>query len=147
MRDAVAELAARHPDERHLIEAYRARWPEMLGGAVDGSVAILEDLRAKVPALYALSNWPAETFPHARARFGFLEWFDGMVVSGEVGMRKPDHGIYRLLLERYRIEPSTTLFIDDLPENLAPAEALGLTGLRFTSADRLRADLARFDLA
>lgn len=147
MRDAVAELAARHPDARHLIEAYRARWPEMLGGPVDGSVAILEDLRAKVPALYALSNWPAETFPHARARFGFLEWFDGMVVSGEVGMRKPDHGIYRLLLERYRIEPRTTLFIDDLPENLAPAEALGLTGLRFTSAGRLRADLARFDLA
>lgn len=146
MADAIAELAERHPDLRHLIEVYRARWPEMLGGAIDGSGEILEDLRAKVPALYALSNWPAETFPHARARFDFLKWFDGIVISGEVGLKKPDAGIYQLLLERYGIEPSTSLFIDDVPENLAAAEALGLNGLLFTSAGQLRNDLARFDL-
>ncbi len=146
MAEAIAELAERHPDLRHLIEAYQVRWPEMLGGTVDGSVAILEDLRAKVPALYALSNWPAETFAHARARFDFLEWFDGIVISGEVGLKKPDAGIYRHLLESYEIEPRTTLFIDDVPENLTAAETLGLTGVLFTSAGRLREDLARFDL-
>jgi len=146
MADAIAELADRHPDLRHLIEVYRARWPEMLGGAIDGCVEILEDLRAKVPALYALSNWPAETFRHARDRFDFLEWFDGIVISGEVGLKKPDAGIYRLLFERHGIEPRTTLFIDDVPENLEAAEALGLNGVLFTSAGRLREDLARFDL-
>ena len=119
----------------------------MLGGAIDGSVEILEDLRKKVPAVYALSNWPAETFPHARARFDFLEWFDGIVISGEVGLKKPDASIYRLLFERYGIEPGTTLFIDDVPENLEAAEGLGLNGLLFTSAGKLREDLARFDLS
>lgn len=147
MPDAVARLAERHPHERHLIEAYWTRWAEMLGGPVDGSVAILEHLRATLPAVYALSNWPAETFPHARARFDFLDWFDGIVISGEIGMKKPAAGIYRHLLETYDIEPSTTLFIDDAPENLAAAEALGLNGVLFTSAGRLREDLVRFDLA
>jgi 2-haloacid dehalogenase len=146
MADAIAELCDRYPDLRPLIEAYTVRWPEMLGGEIDGSVEIIEDLRTKVPALYALSNWPAETFPHARTRFDFLDWFDGIVISGEVGLKKPETGIYRLLFERYGIEPGTTLFIDDLPENLEAAEAVGLTGVLFTSADQLRADLARFDL-
>ncbi len=147
MADAIAELCDRHPDLRPLIEAYVVRWPEMLGGAIDGSVEILEDLRKKVPALYALSNWPAETFPHARVRFDFLEWFDGIVISGEVGLKKPDARFYRLLFERYGIEPGTTLFIDDVPENLEAAEGLGLNGLLFTSAGKLREDLARFDLS
>lgn len=146
MAEAIAELAGRHPERRPLIEAYRARWPEMLGGAVDGSVEILKEIRAAVPALYALSNWPAETFPHARARFDFLDWFDGMVISGEVGLQKPDANIYRLLFERTGIEPRSTLFIDDVADNLAAAEALGVTGVLFTSAEQLRADLARFDL-
>ncbi len=146
MADAIAALCDRHPDRRPLIEAYVVRWPEMLGGAIDGSVEILEDLRTKVPALYALSNWPAETFAHARARFDFLEWFDGIVISGEVGLKKPDAGIYRHLLASYEIEPRTTLFIDDVPENLRAAEMLGFTGVLFTSAGRLREDLARFDL-
>ncbi len=146
MAEAIAELCDRHPEQKHLIEAYGVRWPEMLGGTIDGSVAILEDLRAKLPAVYAVSNWPAETFPHALARFAFLEWFDGMIISGEVGLKKPDAGIYRLLFERYRIEPGTTLFIDDVPENLEAAEVLGLKGLLFTSAGKLREDLARFDL-
>ncbi len=146
MAAAVAELAARHPEERHLIEAYLDRWAEMLGGAVDGSVEILEEVRAAVPSLYALSNWPAETFPHARARFGFLEWFDGIVISGEAGLQKPDPAFYRLLLERTGIAPDTTLFIDDVAENLAAAEALGMTGVLFTSPEQLRGELARFGL-
>ena len=146
MAEAVADLAVRHPELRPLIEAYRARWAEMLGGAVEGSVEILKEVRASVPALYALSNWPAETFPHARARFDFLEWFDGIVISGEVGLQKPDAAIYRLLFARYGIEPESTLFIDDVADNLAAAKALGMTGVLFTSAEQLRAELARFDL-
>ena len=121
--------------EHFLSEICSTEWrlPFDLGAPMaDGSVEILEDLRTKVPAVYALSNWPAETFPHARARFGFLDWFDGIVISGEVGLKKPDAAIYRHLLESYGIAPRTTLFIDDVPENLEAAEALGLNGLLFT---------------
>ena len=146
MADAIADLAARHPELRDLIEVYAERWPEMLGGPVDGSVEVLKEVRAAVPALYALSNWPAETFPHARAQFDFLDWFDGLVISGELGVKKPDAAIYQHLFARHGIEPSTALFIDDVEENLTAAEALGLNTLLFTTAEALRRDLARFDL-
>ena len=146
MADAIADLAARHPDLKDLIEVYAERWPEMLGGPVDGSVEVLKEIRAAVPALYALSNWPAETFPHALAQFDFLDWFDGIVISGELGVKKPDAAIYRHLFAHHGVEPSTALFIDDVAENLTAAEALGLNTLLFTTAEALRRDLASFDL-
>ena len=101
--DAQAELVPKHPDKTHLIEAFGKRFDEMIAGPIDGTVAILAELkRAGVPR-YALTNWSAETFPPARARFEFLSWFDGIVVSGEEGVIKPDPRIFRILLERYRI--------------------------------------------
>ena len=83
-------LAERHPEQRDLIEAYHQRWSEMLAGAIDGTVAILQELRRSDVRLFALSNWSAETFPIARQRFPFLAWFDGIVISGDVGAAKPD---------------------------------------------------------
>src|SRR4051812_26080818 len=77
--EAVEELIARHPERREQIEAYRTRWMEMLGDPIQPTVDILDELRAVDVALYALSNWSAETFPVARPRYHFLEWFDGIV--------------------------------------------------------------------
>src|SRR5262249_54245754 len=96
--------------------------------------------------LYALTNWSAEKFGIARARFDFLAWFDDIVVSGEVGMRKPDARIFRHLLERHGLKAPATLFIDDSPANVEGAGALGLQTLAFTSPERLRADLATLGL-
>lgn len=143
---AVAELSARHPEHSALIEAFYARWPEMLAGAIEDSVAVLARLRALGVPLYALTNWSAETFPLARARFDFLGWFRGIVVSGEVGMKKPDPAIFRLCLERFALAPGDAVFIDDAPANVAAAEALGLTGLRFTSAAGLDRELRALGL-
>jgi 2-haloacid dehalogenase len=139
--EAVADLAARHPDHRQLIEAYWQRWPEMLGDAIQPTVAILAELRAIGLGVYALSNWSAETFPVARPRFPFLEWFDGMVISGNERLIKPDPRIFRLLLARYRLTPGETVFIDDHATNVAAAETAGIVGLRFVDAMSLRRDL------
>ena len=139
--DAVAELVATHPGHRELIEAYWTRWSEMLRGPIEGSVAVLQELRDADVGIYALTNWSAETFPVARERFDFLGWFGGIVVSGEEGVAKPDPEIYRILLERHAIDPATALFVDDRADNVAAALALGMDGVVFTSAGALRDDL------
>jgi 2-haloacid dehalogenase len=135
-------IAARaHPDKRELIEAWFANYDETIAGEVPGTVAILTELRDRGVPLYALTNWSAETFPRAQARFPFLQWFRGIVVSGALGLAKPEPAIYRHLLETYDLQASETVFIDDSPANVAGAEAVGIRALRFTDAQMLREEL------
>ena len=144
--DALTELLPRHPDKIELIEAFGRRFDEMITGEIAGSVDILAALkRAGVPR-YALSNWSAETFPPQHDRFPFLAWFDGIVISGEEGVIKPDARIFRVLLERYRIAPHEAVFIDDNPANAAAAEALGIHGIHFRSPQLLRRELEALGL-
>jgi 2-haloacid dehalogenase len=138
----VAELAERHPEHAAAIAAYHERWPEMLAGEVPGSVEVLADLRAAGVPLYALTNWSAETFAITRERFEFLDWFCGLLVSGEEGMTKPDPAIFRLLLDRFGLDPAATVFVDDSEANVAAAEALGLDAVRFTGPEQLRRELS-----
>lgn len=144
--DAVAELLPVHADKAHLIEAFGHRFDEMVPGAIDGTVEILHDLKRGGIPIYALTNWSAETFPSQRARFAFLSWFDGIVVSGEEGVIKPDPRIFRILLERYRIAPRAAVFIDDNPANAAIATTLGIHGIHFRSPKRLRGELESLGL-
>jgi 2-haloacid dehalogenase len=143
---AIGELVATHTDKAHLIEAFRARFDEMIPAAIDGSVEILRELtRAGVP-LYALTNFSAETFPAQRDRFPFLSAFAGIVVSGEEGVIKPDPRIFRILLERYAIAPEHAVFIDDNAANAAAATELGMHGIQFRSPRQLRDELAALAL-
>jgi 2-haloacid dehalogenase len=139
--EGVAELVERHPAQAAAIAAYHERWPEMLGGEVPGAVAVLADLRAAGVPLYALTNWSAETFAITRGRFAFLEWFDGVVVSGQERVIKPDPRIFRLLADRFGLDPETTFYVDDSEANVAAARALGFDAVRFTGPERLRRDL------
>jgi 2-haloacid dehalogenase len=141
--EAVATLIAEHPDQRDLITAYWERWPETLGDALAPTVEVLAELHAAGVPLYALSNWSAETFPAARPRYPFLEWFDGIVISGEARAAKPDPRIYEALLERYDLDPGSILFIDDVAENVEAAVALGIRSVRFTDGPALRRELVR----
>jgi 2-haloacid dehalogenase len=141
--EAIAELVERHPDQRELIEAFHDRWPEMLAGPIEGTVDLLSQLRKTSLRLYALSNWSAETFPVAQRQFPFLDWFDGIVISGDVGSLKPDARIFEHLAARYAIDPGTAVFIDDSPANVEAARRLGFVALRFVDAEVLRRDLER----
>jgi 2-haloacid dehalogenase len=145
-RDALAELIARYPDQAAMITAYRRRWPEMLRGDMPETVKVLKDLKDATLRLYALTNWSQETFSIARDRFPFLSWFDGIVVSGEERLIKPDPAIFRRLLMRYNIAPQRAVYIDDSPQNVAAAADIGFHPLQFVDAARLRRDLAGFGL-
>jgi 2-haloacid dehalogenase len=109
-------------------------------------VQILTELRSRGHRLHALTNWSAETFPIARRRFAFLEWFENIVVSGEVGLAKPDPRIFALAIERCGLDPARTVFIDDSPRNVEAGRQAGMHALHFTDPVRLRADLARLGM-
>ncbi|HET9555993.1 MAG TPA: HAD family phosphatase [Actinomycetota bacterium] len=140
--DGVAELVERHPAHAAAIAAYHERWPEMLGGDIPGAVELLAELRATGVPLYALTNWSAETFVLARERFEFLDWFCGLLVSGEEGVIKPDPAIFELLLDRFGLDPGSAFYVDDSEANVDAAAALGLDAVRFTGPGQLRRDLA-----
>jgi 2-haloacid dehalogenase len=139
--DAVAERQREFPDHSELIAYWHTHWHEMLGDAMEETVEVLDALRARGLRLYALTNWSAETFPIARTRFGFLEWFEDIVVSGEVGLAKPDSRIFELAIKRCGLTPGSTVFIDDNPPNIEAATQLGFHAVRFEHAHGLRREL------
>jgi 2-haloacid dehalogenase len=144
--EAIETLTQEHPESRAHIEAFRERWVEMLGGPIDDTVEILDRLRRNGIPIFALSNWSAETYPLARPLFPFLEWFDGVVISGAEGIRKPDPRIFQVLLDRHGLDAPTTAFVDDVAENVAAAQAVGMTGILYRGGAGLRADLRRLGL-
>jgi len=144
---ATEELVAQHPEWEKEIKAYYGRWTEMLGGPIRGTVDIFRQLK-DIPGLktYALTNWSAETFHIALDRYDFLHWFDGRVVSGEEKTRKPFQDFYQRLLDRYNVNPSQALFIDDNLRNVKAAEALGIKGIHFHDPAQLKKELINFGL-
>jgi 2-haloacid dehalogenase len=139
-------LKAEHPDKAELIDAYGARFDEMMAGPIAGAVEILAELRERGTPLYGLTNFSAETYPYAVARFDFLGWFRGILVSGEVGAIKPDPRIYELLLERFGIDPHRAVYIDDVAANAEAARRFGIHGIHFSTPDALREELVRLAL-
>ncbi|MEO6221360.1 MAG: HAD family phosphatase [Ginsengibacter sp.] len=147
LKEATEELVSKYPEYENEVRAYYGRWEEMLGGPIHDTVGILHSLKeANNYNLYALTNWSAETFPVALARYNFLKWFDGIVMSGEEKTRKPFADIYHTLLNRFKIYPSEALFIDDSLRNIKGAEAVGINGIHFQSPQQLLQDLKKMNI-
>lgn len=135
-------LVKQFPQHEENIRAFYGRWAEMLNGAIEGTPEIFKELKDSGKyKIYALSNWSAETMEIAFTQFGFLDWFDGMVISGIEKMRKPEPAFYQLLLDRYNVKTGEALFIDDNKRNIIAAEKMGIKSIHFTSAAELRAAL------
>lgn len=138
--DAIAERMAAFPDHAEMIGFYDTRWPEMIDSIYHGTVDILKELQARGP-VYAITNFSAEKFDHARRLWPFLASFDGCVVSGEVKLLKPDAAIFRRLCDDHGLNPARCLFIDDVQKNVDGAIAAGMQAVRFESPEQLRRDL------
>ena len=135
-------LVAQHPQHEANIRAFYGRWEEMLGEPFHDTVELFRRLKTRGKyKIYALTNWSAETFPVALARYDFLSWFDGIVVSGAEKMRKPAPEFYQILLDRYQVDPRAALFIDDNYRNIVAAEKAGIKSIHFTSAGQLEKEL------
>ena len=141
---ATEERIALFPEWENEIRAYYGRWVEMLGDANHGTVEILKSLIDSPDyRVYALTNWSAETFPVAKSmeRFHFLHWFEGVLVSGEESLLKPQPEIYEAILSRYDIDRSKAVFIDDNYKNVVGSEAVGLKAIHFQTPEQLAKEL------
>jgi len=139
--EGIELLKRKYPEYTFAINFYWTRWAEMLGGEISGTVEILRNLKTRGYHVYALSNWSAETFPIAQERYGFLQAFDGMVISGEEKLVKPDPLIYTRLLQKYDLHASNCVFIDDNAANISKAADLGFETILFTDPGALRRTL------
>jgi 2-haloacid dehalogenase len=144
MDQTIPHLVAQHPHYASEIEAWRDRYIDMVAGYIDGMVELLAALRNAGLAIYALSNMPSEMMPRLQAAYPILSDFDGVIVSGDELVMKPDPRIYRLLTERFGLRPERTVFVDDMPANVDAAWQLGFRGVRFESASQLRDALRRW---
>lgn len=144
--EAIAELTARFPGEAERIAAYHERWEEMVPYAFTDAVAVLEALKAAGVPVYGITNFAAEKFALTRRRFPFFDLFDGIVVSAEVRLVKPDPAIFLLFLERHGWAAGECAFIDDSPVNVATARELGFHGVDYCGAADLRGRLAAWGL-
>ncbi len=140
--EATRELVAKYPAHREPIAAWYSRWQETIHGPIHETVEILRSIKeAKKYRLFALTNWSAETFPWALDNFEFLHWFEGIVVSGIEKIRKPHPGFFKILFDRYHIQPSRAIFIDDNIKNVEGANRVGLLTIHFQSAHQLLEEL------
>ena len=145
--EGVAHLCALHPGHAHLIRAYDERWHETVPGVIEGSVAILEKLRAKHVPLYAITNFSREKWAESVVRFPFLGQFRDVVVSAHERLVKPDAAIYQLFLARNGLSGSQCVFIDDSWKNIVAARQAGMQAVHFTGAEALAEELRLMGLA
>ena len=143
--EACDELAARYPDQADLVHAWK-RQDEMVAGEVPGMVPVVEALKANGLPLFLLTNMPAHVYRARRARYPLLQLFDGAVVSGEEGVLKPSAEIFTRLRTRFGLDPSRTLFVDDVEKNVSGARAAGFQAHRFRDASTLELALKEYGL-
>jgi 2-haloacid dehalogenase len=141
--DSIPQLIAVHPQWSVEIRAWDERFVEMYGGVFEGTVDLLRELHRRRVPLVASTNWGAESWAMAKDRYEFLGWFDGAIVSGEVGMAKPDPAFYELLIDTFDLVPNQTLYVEDNHVNLQAAADRGFVPHRFESPADLQIDLRR----
>lgn len=139
--EGIAVLSGQFPQYSHIIHSFQDDWEQSLEGTFEESVELLKLLKQNGYPIFGLSNWSAETFPIARKRFDFFELFEGMIISGEVRLIKPDPAIFELCLKMVRKPAHECLFIDDSEKNILTAEHLGFETILFRSPGQLKREL------
>jgi HAD superfamily hydrolase (TIGR01509 family) len=137
----IAERAAAFPEFAGPVRLYHERWIETLGAPIEENVELLRRLGAAGQPVYALSNFSTAKFAVTERLHAFLKTFDVRVVSGHVGVAKPDARIYEILFEQTGRKPSDLVFVDDTLANVRAAEALGMAAIHFQPGVNLEREL------
>ena len=142
--ECMKELAEQYPEYKDPIMLYRIGWETMLKGPIESGMRVLDAvMNAQKFKVYGLTNWSAETFPGTFNKYKFLQKFEGIVVSGEEQMIKPEKGIYLTLIERYNLVPEETFFMDDNIQNVETALSRGINAVQFTGTDKNLEQIAK----
>ncbi|WP_029253431.1 HAD family hydrolase [Paraoerskovia marina] len=139
-----AELVAReHPEHAEAFALYIDRFELSLTGPVEGSAELVDELAEAGLRLFGLTNWSAELFGAAAHAAPATTRMEQVLVSGRERLVKPDPAIFRLARDRFGLDPTATVFVDDSAENVEAASALGFCTVRFRSTSQLRDELRR----
>ena len=145
LSEATKELQVKYPKYHHEIEMFYGDWVSMLGDEIIENTSLIKPLKLRY-RLFGLTNWSAETFPVAYERFPFFKEFEGIVVSGQEKMVKPDREIYELLLHRYKLKADESLFIDDNLNNIIAAKEIGFYTIHLDEGINLNEQLVKSGL-
>lgn len=147
LADAVRELSRVMPAYAWLIGQRGELYKQMVREPIAESIDIVAELHAREVPLFVISNFPVEFWPpFRRERAPLFDRFNDIVLSGAVGMAKPDPAIFQLAMSRFGVAPSSAIFIDDMEDNVAAAAKLGLHTHRFETPALMRAELEKLGL-
>ena len=135
--EGIGLLLKQYPQYAEPIRMFKDKWELMVRGELPRSVELLKRLKAEGFGIYGLTNWSAETIPSIYSKYEFLKLFDGIVVSGEEKLAKPDPEIYKILLKRYNLTAENALFIDDNSANIEAAKQLGFETVLFDDIENV----------
>ena len=123
---------------------FYANHRNMIKTTFQGSIELLLDLKSKNFLCYVLSNWSAETFVGMKDDYPFLNKFDGLLISGDVNLIKPEIAIYELAISRFNLTPEKTVFVDDKLENIEIAENLNFKTVHLTDPNKIKVELEKY---
>ena len=141
---AADSLIKKYPNYKIPIEAFYGRFLEMIDGIYEENLKIALNLKKKGKKIYILSNFPGDQFDNFMKQNKFLNEFDDMIISGKVGLKKPDKRIYELAIKKFDCNPNKTLFIDDRPENTEAAQNLGINIITLDDPSKLKDYIQNF---
>ena len=143
-KPATLKKIEEHPDYKYAIESFYGRFQEMIVGIYEENLKIAFDLKQKGIPIFILSNFPGDQFDIYASKNKFVNEFNDMIISGKVGLKKPDVKIYELAIKKFICDPKTTLFIDDRPENTVSAKKKGFQTITLDKPNKLKEYLKEF---
>ena len=139
--EAESVLIPKFPHYEKEIKMYYKNHRKMIRGTYDLSIKILEKLKKLNYSCFVLSNWSSETFVGMKDEYSFLKLFDGLLISGQDKLIKPDIDIYHLAIKRFSLNPAETIFIDDKLENIITAKNLGFKIIHLTNPEKIKDEI------
>jgi 2-haloacid dehalogenase len=142
LAQATELYAARYPFYANVFWTCCERYAEIPRSVIQGTVDILSQIKASGYKAYAASNWSTDTFALTRNVYmPYLPLFDGMQISGEIGLIKPDPAFFERMMRVFDFKAEEAIFIDDRAVNVDAACVLGIDGIHFESPEQLRREL------
>ena len=143
---AISERSEIYPEYADAMQMYVDRWPETIRGYYEGTLDIVRQLYVAKFPLFILSNWAKDTWILVEKDMEFLSYFRDRIISGQVGVAKPDKAIFEMAQKRFQVDPKTTLFIDDGQKNIDAAIAAGFEAVLFETPEKLASDIRSFGI-
>ena len=142
--DAEKELIKQFPSFEKEIKLFYPNNRLMIKRVYEESINILYELKKRNIPCFVLSNWSKETFKGMTEEYVFLKKFDGIIISGKVKKIKPQKEIYQIAIDRFKLTPNETVFIDDKLINIKAAIKLNFQTIHLEDPSKIKKNIYKF---